>query len=59
MENQEQEKFSMQMEVKLKKGNTKNFKGKEGLELYKRKDLMNVEEIYITEKMEREVFFLI
>lgn len=56
LSNAEQEKYTMQMEVKFKRGNTQNNKIKDGLEFYKRKDhLVNKEEIYITEKMEKEV----
>jgi hypothetical protein len=46
------------MEVKIKRGTTVN-KIKDGLEFYKRKDLANKEEIYIIEKVEKEVFLLI
>jgi len=47
------------MEVKVKRGNAINNKIKDGLEFYKRKDLVNKKEIYITEKMEKEVLLLI
>jgi len=47
------------MEVKIKRSNNVVNKMKDGLEFYKRKDLVNKEEIYITEKMEKEVLLLI
>lgn len=53
-DNEHQEKYTMQMEVKVKRKITNN-QIKDGLEFYKRKDLVNKEEIYITEKMEKEV----
>jgi hypothetical protein len=53
-----QEKYTMQMEVKFKRFNNMGNKVKDGLEFYKRKDVVCKEEIYITEKMAKEVFIL-
>jgi hypothetical protein len=58
--------YTVCMKVNIK-SNKKGNKGilhgnsqiiKDGLELYKKKDLVSREEIYITEKMEKEVLFL-
>lgn len=54
--------FTVCMKLNLKQNKKPNLLGntqliKDGIELYKKKDLVSKEEIYITEKMAKEVSF--